>query len=220
MVSRVALLQKTRWRKHTRLGCPSWLIMACRANIYMHACIVKKTSTSKARYICVHGVYTGPNVYSPVVNAMTASMANNTVRVPVTMSAVLANNTTASYDLNTQTYTGYTVTLTAGSSVWIESSRNTAESSPMISWLCVFMSAIQDMVRSKYTHRNYNGVVGYYLEDQHHYGDTSEPGNGGSVSYGAPVGNLGHLDLSVDYIALGPNASARALAGVLRGGHP
>ena len=138
------------------------------------------------------------------------------VRIPVTMSAVRANGSTASFDQNSRTGNGFEVTLTADTSATI---RELEANSLGLSYdqMDVRVSAaIRDLIRKKGTRMNYNGEE-YYFEDQDDYDDPNDPGNGGSVSYGVPISNLDSMTLSVDYVAIGPNAPAPVLDRLLRG---
>ena len=144
-------------------------------------------------------------------------MVKVTVRIPVTMSAVRSNGTTASYDHNSRTGTGYAVTLTADTSAVI---RELEANSQRLSYdqMDVRVSAaIRDLIRNKGTRMNYNGEEEHYFEDQDDYDDPNDPGNGGSVSYGVPTSNVDNMVLSVDYMGVGPHAPAPVLDRLLRG---
>ena len=91
-------------------------------------------------------------------------MVKVTVRIPVTMSAVRSNGSTASYDQNSCTSDRFEVTLTADTSATI---RELEANSLGLSYdqMDVRVSAaIRDLIRNKGTRMNYNGEEEYYFE--------------------------------------------------------
>ena len=78
-------------------------------------------------------------------------------------------------------------------------------------------AAIRDLIRNKGAGMNYKGEEEHYLENQGDYDDPNDPGNGGSVSYRVPISNFDSMSLSVDYMAVGPNAPAPVLDRLLQG---
>ena len=144
-------------------------------------------------------------------------MVKVTVRIPVTMSAVRSNGTTASYDHNSSTGTGCAVTLTADTSAVIRELEANSQGLSYDQMDVRVSAAIRDLIRNKGTRVNYKGEEEHYFEDQDDYDDPNDPGNGGSVSYGVPISNLDNMTLSVDYMAVGPNAPAPVLDRLLRG---
>ena len=143
-------------------------------------------------------------------------MVKVTVRIPVTMSAVRANGTTASYDHNSRTGTGYAVTLTADTSAVIRELEANSQGLSYDQMDVRVSAAIRDLIRNKGTRMNYKGEEEHYFEDQDDYDDPNDPGNGGSVSYGVPISSLDNMTLSVDYMAVGPHAPAPVLDRLLR----
>ena len=139
------------------------------------------------------------------------------VRVPVTMSAVRSNGTTASYDQNSRTGNGFAVTLTADTSAVIRELEANSRGLSYDQMDARVSSAIRDLIRNKGTRLNYNGEEEHYLEEDDDYDDPNDPGNGGSVSYGVPTSNVDNMILSVDYMGVGPHAPAPVLDRLLQG---
>ena len=138
------------------------------------------------------------------------------VRIPVTMSAVRANGSTASYDQNSRTGNGFEVTLTADTSATIRELEANSLGLSHDQMDVRVSAAIRDLIRNKGTRVNYKGEEEHYFEDQDDYDDPNDPGNGGSVSYGVPISNLDNMTLSVDYMAVGPHAAAPVLDRLFR----
>ena len=144
-------------------------------------------------------------------------MVKVTVRIPVTMSAVRSNGTTASYDHNSRTGTGYAVTLTADTSAIIRELEANSQGLSYDQMDVRVSAAIRDLIRKKSTRINYKGEEEHYFEDQDDYDDPNDPGNGGSVSYGVPTNRVDNMTLSVDYMGVGPHAPAPVLDRLLQG---
>ena len=132
------------------------------------------------------------------------------------MSAVRANGTTASYDHNSRTGTGYAVTLTSDTSAVIRELEANSQGLSYDQMDVRVSAAIRDLIRNKSTRVNYKGEEEHYFEDQDDYDDPNDPGNGGSVSYGVAISNLDNMTLSVDYMAVGLHAPAPVLDRLLR----
>ena len=133
-------------------------------------------------------------------------MANLVVRVPVTMSAVRSNGTTASYDRNARTGQGFSITLTAETSATIRDLAANGQERSREEMYAQASSAVRDLIRAKNTRINYNGQEEFYWEDQDDYDDPNDPGGGGAVSYGVPIDYLNNLQISVDYLGVTSNA--------------
>ena len=144
-------------------------------------------------------------------------MVKVTVRIPVTMSVVRANGTTASYDTNSRTGVGYAVTLTADTSAVIRELEANSQGLSYDQMDARVSTAVRNLIRSKDARMNFNEQQEHYFEDQDDYDDPNDPGNGGTVSYGVPMSNLDNMTLSVDYMGVGPNAPAPVLDRLLRG---
>ena len=144
-------------------------------------------------------------------------MVKVTVRIPVTMSAVRSNGTTASYDPNSRPGNGFAVTLTADTSAVIRELEANTQRLSYDQMDVRVSAATRNLIRSKGTRMNYNGQEEHYFEDQDDYDDPNDPGGGGSVSYGVPISNIDDMTLSVDYMGVGPNAPDPVLDRLLRG---
>ena len=139
------------------------------------------------------------------------------VRIPVTMSVVRSNGTTASYDRNSRTGNGYTVTLTADNSTVIRDLEANSAGLGYDQMDARVSAAVRELVRGKNMRMNYIGEEEHYFEDQDDYDDPNDPGDGGIVSYGVPAHGVDDMTLSVDYMGVGPNAPAPVLDRLLRG---
>ena len=139
------------------------------------------------------------------------------VRIPVTMSAVRANGSTASFDQNSRTGKGFEVTLTADTSATIRELEANSQGLSYDQMGVRVTAAIRDLIRSKGTRMNYNGEEEHYFEEQDDYDDPNDPGGGGSLSYGVPTNSIDNMTLSVDFMAVGPNAPAPVLDRLLQG---
>lgn len=144
-------------------------------------------------------------------------MVDIVVRVPVTMSVVRTNGTTASYDQNPRTGKGFQVICTAETSATTRELDANGQGLSYDQMDVRVLAAIKHVIRNNDTRINYNGQEEYYVADQDDYDDPNDSGNGGSVSYGVPVSNLDNLSLSVDYVAAGRIAQPPALVRLLRG---
>ena len=109
-------------------------------------------------------------------------MVKLTVRIPVTMSAVRSNGTTASHDQNSRTGNGFAVTLTADTSAVIRELEANSQGLSYDQMDVRVSAAIRDLIRNKGTRMNYKGEEEHYFEDQDDYDDPNDPGAGGSVS--------------------------------------
>ena len=144
-------------------------------------------------------------------------MVKLTVRIPVTMSVVRSNGTTASYADNTRTGTGFNVTLTADTSAVIRDIETRSRGLSYAQTDALVSSSVRELIGSMPTRMDHNGAEEFYFEDQDDYDDPNDPGDGGTVSYGVPLGALDNLVLSVDYMGVGPNAPAPVLDRLFRG---
>ena len=103
-------------------------------------------------------------------------MVKVTVRIPVTMSAVRSNGTTASYDQNSRTGNGFAVTLTADTSAVIRELEANSQGLSYDQMDVRVSAAIRDLIRNKGTRMNYKGEEEHYFEDQDDYDDPNDVG--------------------------------------------
>ena len=144
-------------------------------------------------------------------------MVKLTVHIPVTISAVRSNGTTASYEQNSRTGNGFAVILTADTSAIIRELEANSRGLSYDEMDARVSSAIRDLIRNKGTRMNYNGEEEHYFEEEDDYDDPNDPGNGGSVSYGVPTSNVDSMTLSVDYMGVVTHAPAPVLDRLLQG---
>ena len=89
-------------------------------------------------------------------------MVKVTVRIPVTMSAVRSNGTTASCDHNSRTGNGYAITLTADTSAVIRELEANSQGLSYDQMDVRVSAAIRDLIHNKST----QGEEEHYFEDE------------------------------------------------------
>ena len=147
-------------------------------------------------------------------------MVKITIRIPVAMSVVRRNGTTASYDRNRQGER-YTRTINGYVSDQIRAIEANSAGLSYDELDARVSEVVRNTIRNTQTRINYLGAEEHYLEDEDDY-DEPMTGDVEAASFGVHADTSDNMTISVDYETNNPNSPIgsifdRLLRGAIRG---